>query len=1083
MPKREDLGKILIIGSGPIVIGQAAEFDFSGSQACKALREEEYYVVLVNSNPATIQTDPSMADRTYIEPLIPETVAQIIEKEKVEGILSGMGGQTSLNICAELSENGFLDSLGVELLGTDLEAIKRCEDRELFRDFMAEIGEPIPRSGACTSLDSARETAEKLGGYPVVIRPAYTLGGTGGGIAYDMDELESIVKKGLTHSRIGQVLVEECLIGWGEYEYEVIRDSRDNCIAICSMENIDPMSIHTGDSIVVAPAQTLSDDDHQLLRSSALRIIRRLEVGGGCNVQFAFNSRTGEYRVIEVNPRVSRSSALASKATGYPIARVSAKIAVGMTLDEIPNRVTDKTPASFEPALDYVVIKMPRWPFDKFKRVDRHIGTQMKSTGEAMAIARNLEECFQKAMRSLDIDSYALDRIADGELLAELEKPTDTRIFGVLEAFRRGWPMNHIANLTRIDPFFLGTLKNIVDEKQKIAKRLTPEAMGEAKRLGFSDEQLSKLLKIDVREYRERHGIRPVYKMVDTCAAEFEAKTPYYYSTYDGDGSESSGSSQEKKVLVIGSGPIRIGQGIEFDYCCVQSAQALHDEGVLAIMINNNPETVSTDFDQSDKLYFEPLTLEDVLNVIHEEMPWGIILQFGGQKPIDLALPLQKEIDGGLKMRILGTSPDSIELAENRDKFSALLLDLGIPHPPSGAAHSVEDARRVASQIGYPILARPSYVLGGRGMEVLANEVDLDEYIAEALRVSGSHPVLVDRFIENAIEVDVDCVADGEDVYIGGIMEHIEEAGIHSGDSSCVIPPITLSDETVKTIKEYTKKIASALKVKGLLNLQFAVKKKGNGSRNGAGLEGVYVLEANPRASRTIPFVSKATGVPMAKVATQVMLGRRLKDLIGKGTAFNNFAVKIPVFPFQKLEGADPRLGPEMRSTGEVMAISDTFGEAFYKAMIASGNPLPSPPSTIFISVADRDKSKILPYAKGLHELGYELIGTRGTADALKKAKIPMERAWKISEGRCPNAIDLIRSGKVELVVNTPSDGTKSARRDGYHMRRAAIDLAVPFISTISALSAAVESLGHCAQSGVKPLNEWDLEDIDKFRQ
>ncbi len=1081
MPKREDIDKILIIGSGPIVIGQAAEFDFSGSQACKALKEEGYTVVLVNSNPATIQTDPSMAHVTYIEPLTPEVVSKIIEKEDVGGILSGMGGQTSLNICADLAESGFLESKGVELLGTGLEAIKRCEDRKLFRAFMMSIDEPIPRSEACFSLESVKEAVERLGGYPVVVRPAYTLGGTGGGIALDESKLESIASRGLTYSRIGQVLIEECLIGWGEYEYEVVRDSRDNCIAVCSMENVDPMSIHTGDSIVVAPAQTLSDDDHQLLRSSALKIIRKLKVEGGCNIQFAFKADTGEYRVIEVNPRVSRSSALASKATGYPIARVSAQIAMGMTLDEIPNKVTGKTPASFEPTLDYVVVKMPRWPFDKFRQADRHIGTQMKSTGEVMAIARNLEECFQKAVRSLDIEPITMSQFSDEELLTELKSPTDVRFFAVIETLRRGWSIDDIARLTFIDPFFLRKLENIVREENSIKQKLPPAEIREAKRLGFSDEGLSRMLNTDVGDYRMRHGINPTYKVVDTCAAEFEAETPYYYSTYDGDEEivppksiAEDHAKSNKKVLVIGSGPIRIGQGIEFDYCCVHSAQALHEQGIEAIMINNNPETVSTDFDQSDKLYFEPLTLEDVINVIDKEKPWGIILQFGGQTPVNLALPLQEEIDKGLKTKILGTSPYSIELAEDRDKFSALLTRLGIRQPPSGTGYSLEDAKGIASRIGYPVLARPSYVLGGRAMEILFNEEELEEYIDEAVRVSRNHPVLVDRFISDAIEVDVDCVADESDVFIGGIMEHIEEAGIHSGDSSCVMPPQTLSEDTLKTIEDYTRKIARALEVKGLLNLQLAVKKNGNGGGNGPG--GVYVLEANPRASRTIPYVSKAIGIPLAKIATKVMMGFKLRELLGgeEMATIGLCAVKIPVFPFQKLEGVDPRLGPEMKSTGEVMAIADSFGKAFYKAMVASGNPLPSPPSTIFISVSGRDKSKIIEQARELHRLGFKLVGTEGTAESLNSAGVPMEIVWKISDKKSPNAIDLMRSGRVKLVMNTPSPQKRSARRDGYLIRRAAIDLSLPFISTVPALSAAVEALKSTTKLEVKSLSQWN---------
>ncbi len=1018
MPKREDLRTAMVIGSGPIVIGQAAEFDYSGSQACRSLREEGVRVILVNSNPATIQTDPDTADAVYVEPLTVEFLEKIIAKERPQGILSGMGGQTALNLCSELAEAGVLARYSVELLGTKLEAITAGEDRERFAALMRSIGEPIPRSRGASEVESARAFAEDIG-YPVIVRAAYTLGGSGSGVAHTPQELESIVGLGIAYSRIKQVLVEESVLGWKEFEYEVMRDGADNCITICSMENLDPMGIHTGESIVVAPAQTLSDVDHQTLRSAALRIIRALGVEGGCNIQFAVHPKTGEYRVIEVNPRVSRSSALASKATGYPIARIAAKIAIGLRLDEIPNPVTGKTLASL-----------------------------MKSTGEVMAIGRTFEESLLKAVRSLEIDRVGLESLpwTDDALLHELREPTDQRLFAIAEAFRRGIPLEKVAALTDWDPFFLEKIRSLVDFESRLRGRRRSRALvAEAKRLGFADEVIA-AFGTGTEETVRRARPRVAYKMVDTCGGEFEAQTPYYYSTY-----EPTGESRRiagRKVLIVGGGPIRIGQGVEFDYCCVQGIFALREEGVGAIIANNNPETVSTDFDISSRLYFEPLILEDVLNIIEEERPEGVILQFGGQTSINLAVPLAKALGRRKsRTRILGTPPASIDLAEDRRKFAALMRRLRILQPDAASGYSFEEVRQLAGRIGYPVLVRPSYVLGGRGMEIVHSEDDLARFMEAATRVSKDHPVLVDRYLAHATEIDVDVVSDGRDVLIGGIQEHIEEAGIHSGDAACVLPAQTLPDPILADIRSVTRRVCKALDVIGLMNLQLAVKDAA-----------VYVLEANPRASRTVPYVSKAIGISLAKVATKVMLGHSLRSLhlVGEPT-IDHVAVKAPVFPFQRLPGVDAILGPEMKSTGEVMGIDRSLGRAYYKAMVAAGNPLPTS-GAVYMTVRDEDKPAILGVASRFVRLGLRISATRGTAQFLREHGVEATTVYRISENQSPDALGLMRRGEIRLVINTPTNST-GARRDGYMMRRLAVDLNIPFISTIQAAEAAAEAI------------------------
>ncbi|MCS7116163.1 MAG: carbamoyl-phosphate synthase large subunit [Nitrososphaerales archaeon] len=1049
MPKRDDIKSVLVIGSGPIVIGQAAEFDYSGSQACRSLKEEGVKVILVNSNPATIQTDTDVADEVYIEPLTPEIIAEIIKKERPDGLLPTMGGQTGLNLAVKLEEMGILEKYGVKVIGTSVKSIMYAEDRRLFNELLKSIGEPYPKSVEVRSVDEALSAVNHLGGYPILCRASYCLGGTGSGIAWNDDELIKVVKRGLEVSMNNAVALDECVLGWKEIEYEVMRDSYDNCITICNMENIDPMGIHTGESIVVAPAQTLSDEEHQTLRAAAIKIIRALKIEGACNIQFAVRPEKFEYSVIEVNPRASRSSALASKATGYPIARVAAKIALGLSLDEILNRVTGETFASFEPALDYVVIKIPRWPFDKFVEADQVIGTQMKSTGEVMAIGRTFEEALQKAVRSLEITIPHLSKdfdVSQDELYKMLKYPTDKRLFYIYKALKMGWTPEEINRITHIDLWFLNKILNIVKMEERLRSATKDELVHlieEAKKLGFSDLQIADITGMkeeDVRALRRRLGIKARFKMVDTCAAEFEAKTPYYYSTYNGEDEVSV--SKRKKIAIIGGGPIRIGQGIEFDYCCVHASMVLREEGIESIIINNNPETVSTDYDMSDKLYFEPLTFEDVMNVIEKENPDGVILQFGGQTPINLALALKRA-----GVNILGTSAESIDITEDREKFNKLLNSLKIPQPKGAAVTSKEDALNVAKELGYPVLIRPSYVLSGRAMALIHDEEELRRYIDEAIKVSGNHPILIDKFLQNAIEVDVDVVADGNDVFIGGILEHIEMAGVHSGDAAMVIPPKTLSPKTISLIKDYTKRLAKELRIVGLMNIQYAVK---DGE--------VYVLEVNPRASRTVPFVSKAIGVPLAKVATKVMLGHTLKSMgLVDDVNINYTAVKESVFPFAKLPRVDPVLGPEMKSTGEVMGIDEDFGRAYYKSQLAAGNNLPMA-GRIFLSISRREGVKdIQEIGKRLKELGFEILATEGTAKALMEVGVEVKVVKKVSEGS-PNIIDHIRKGDVNLIINTPSVG-RDPTRDGYKIRRAAVDYRIPYITTIQAARAMIEAI------------------------
>ncbi|MEO0124414.1 MAG: carbamoyl-phosphate synthase large subunit [candidate division WOR-3 bacterium] len=1068
MPKRKDIKKVLIIGSGPIIIGQAAEFDFSGSQASRSLREEGYQTIIVNSNPATIQTDLETADVVYIEPLTPEILAKIIDKERPEGLLPGFGGQTGLNLSYELARRGILEKFKVELLGSNLQTIEMAENRDRFRALMNRIGEPIPRSFAVHNYDEALKVLKDMN-FPLLIRPAYTLGGTGSSVVYDRDQFYDAVMTGLIRSPIKQVLIEESVLGWKEYEYEVMRDNNDNCIIICNMENIDPMGIHTGESMVVAPAQTLTDKQHQELRCAAIKIIRSLKIAGGCNIQFAVNPEKWEYRVIEVNPRVSRSSALASKATGYPIARVSAKIAVGLNLDEIPNAITKKTMAGFEPALDYVVVKIPRWPFDKFPTVDRRIGTQMKSTGEVMAIGSTIEEAFLKAIRSLEIDKCGLepDNWKEYELIRELQEPTDRFIFAVAEALRRGYTKKKIAELSKVDEFFISKIENIV-KMEKLIKRqdVSLQLLTMAKKMGFSDEYISKISGIkrdEIMAKRIENNIIPVFNIVDTCAGEFEAYTPYYYSTYWGEvDNKKTRRGNRKNILVVGSGPIRIGQGIEFDYACVHSVIALREMGYEAIIINNNPETVSTDFDVSNRLYFEPLRLEDVLNVIFKEEPYGIILQFGGQTSINLAMPLYEAIKKyRLNTKILGTSPLDMNLAEDRKAFSSILKQLNIFQPPFATGFSFDEVKDIARKIGYPVLVRPSYVLGGRAMEIIYDELELEKYMRLAVKVSPEHPILVDKYITNATEVDVDALCDGKDVFIAGIMEHIEQAGVHSGDSYCVIPPLSLSKKTINEIKQIVFDIAIALKTIGLINIQLAI-------QNGT----VYVLEANPRASRTVPYVSKTIGIPLAKIATKIMLGYKIKDFnLPAEMKLDFVSVKGPVFPFLKLPGVDPILGPEMKSTGEVMAIDKTFGGAYYKAILADNKFASS--GTVYITVRDEDKKEIVKIAKELKLLGFKIVATRGTAQYLSENGINVETVYRISEHKSPNALDMMRQGKIDLIINTPTMNY-SAKRDGYTMRRLAVELNIPFITALKSAYAEIEAIKFARKRKmqVRPINE-----------
>ncbi|BAY44657.1 carbamoyl phosphate synthase large subunit [Scytonema sp. HK-05] len=1069
MPRRDDIKKILLLGSGPIVIGQASEFDYSGTQACKALREERYEVVLVNSNPASIMTDPEIADRTYIEPLTPELVEKVIAKERPDALLPTMGGQTALNIAVALAKNGVLEKYGVELIGAKLPAIEKAEDRKLFNEAMTKIGVKMCPSGTASSLEEAKAIARHIGTYPLIIRPAFTLGGTGGGIAYNEEEFAEMAQAGIDASPVSQILIDQSLLGWKEYELEVMRDLADNVVIICSIENLDPMGIHTGDSITVAPAQTLTDKEYQRLRDMAINIIREIGVEtGGSNIQFAVNPVDGDVVVIEMNPRVSRSSALASKATGFPIAKMAAKLAVGYTLDEIDNDITKKTPASFEPTIDYVVTKVPRFAFEKFPGAEAVLTTQMKSVGEAMAIGRTFNESFQKALRSLETGRAGWgcdqkEKLPSGEQIrAHLRTPNPERIFAVRHAMLLSMSIEEIYELTGIDPWFLDKMQELLED-EKFLKRtplqqLTKEQMYDVKRQGFSDRQIAfatKTTEDEVRAYRKQLGVIPVYKTVDTCAAEFEAFTPYHYSTYE-DETEVM-PTDKPKVMILGGGPNRIGQGIEFDYCCCHAAFALKDAGYETIMVNSNPETVSTDYDTSDRLYFEPLTKEDVLNIIEAENPVGVIVQFGGQTPLKLSLPLQKVLstpNSPLSTRIWGTSPDSIDIAEDRERFEKVLQELNIAQPPNGIARTYEDALVVAKRIGYPVVVRPSYVLGGRAMEIVYSDAELERYMTFAVQVEPEHPILIDKFLENAIEVDVDAIADHTGrVVIGGIMEHIEQAGIHSGDSACTIPSISLPPIVLEQIRSWTVELAKSLNVIGLMNIQFAVVGTQSSSPQ------VYILEANPRASRTVPFVSKATGVPLAKLASLIMSGKTLEELgFTKEVIPAHIAVKEAVLPFNKFPGTDIILGPEMRSTGEVMGIDNDFGRAFAKAVLGAGERLPMS-GTVFVSMNDRDKAAAVPVVKEFIDLGFAVMATDGTRRVLHEHGLDVELVLKLHEGR-PHVLDAIKNHRIQLIINTPSG--EEAQSDGRLIRRTALAYKIPIITTIAgakAIVAAIRSL------------------------
>ena len=1054
MPRRDDISSILLIGSGPIIIGQACEFDYSGTQACRALREEGYRVILVNSNPATIMTDPDVADATYIEPITAEWVERVIEKEKPDALLPTMGGQTALNVALELYDSGVLGKHGVELIGADTRAIRMAEDREEFAEAMKRIGLKVPHGGFAHTVDEAIAIVEDTG-FPAIIRPSFTLGGTGGGIAWNREEFEAKVRRGLELSPITEVLIDRSVIGWKEFELEVMRDGANNVVIVCSIENFDPMGVHTGDSITVAPAMTLSDYEYQEMRNAAIAIIREIGVeAGGCNIQFALSPTDGELLVIEMNPRVSRSSALASKATGFPIARIGAKLAVGYRLDEIDNAITLKTPSCFEPVLDYVVVKIPRFAFEKFPKADATLGVQMKAVGEVMAIGRTFTQAWLKGFRALENDrpgwvpapDPADDRLPDGEvesLKAAIRTPTPERPFQIYRALEAGVPLEMIHERTRIDPWFLDQLLQIWEAAREFVElpSIGPAELLAAKRIGFGDAELARLRGVtedEIRTERHAHGIRPVFKTVDTCAGEFPAATPYLYSTYESE--NESERSDRRKMVILGSGPNRIGQGVEFDYCCVSASLALREVGVETIMINSNPETVSTDFDISDKLYFEPLTLEDVLEIVEHEKPDGVIVQMGGQTPLRLARKLQD-----LGVPILGTSVDAIDRAEDRKRFEALCRELGIACPEAGTARSVAEAVEVAERIGYPVLVRPSYVLGGRGMEIVYDQDKLREYFTVAARASPEHPVLLDRFLEDAFEADVDAVSDGETVLIGGVMQHIEEAGIHSGDSACVLPPYLLSDQAISEMKLHTREFAKALGVRGLINVQYAVH------------EGrTYVLEVNPRASRTVPFVSKATGIPLARVAARVLAGERLADMgLPEDPEVRDVAVKEAVFPFNKIPDADPQLGPEMRSTGEVMGLADSFGLAFAKAQVSADGSLPLE-GRVVVTVHDRDKPAATPIVRRFHELGFEIVATEGTARYLRGRGVPCESVLKVHEGR-PNILDLLLSGDIQLLLNTPLG--KHAQQDDYMIRRAAITRGVPYTTTLSAASAATDAI------------------------
>ena len=1047
MPKRTDIHKILIIGSGPIVIGQACEFDYSGTQACRALRQEGFEVVLVNSNPATIMTDPEIAERTYVEPLNLESLTAIIERERPDALLPTVGGQTGLNLSVELYEQGILDKFGVKLIGANIDAIRVGEDRELFKNAMDEIGIPSAKGGFAHTWEEAREMVETTG-YPAIIRPAFTLGGTGGGVAYNPEEFEEIAKNGLAASPVSQILVEESILGWKEYELEVMRDLNDNVVIICSIENFDPMGVHTGDSITVAPAQTLTDVEYQNLRDMSIKCIRKVGVEtGGSNIQFAVNPENGEVRIIEMNPRVSRSSALASKATGFPIAKIAAKLAVGYTLDEIPNDITKKTPASFEPTIDYVVTKIPKWAFEKFPGAEDVLGTQMKSVGEVMAIGRTFKESLFKGLRSLEaVKPLRLQGIPDHELQRKLARPNSQRFSYITYALQNGYTIQEVHRLTKIDPWFLEQLQDVMVAQKRIESRelkdIPNDILRTAKEIGLSDRRISFLTgstELEVRAHRKEQGITPVYKRVDTCGAEFESFTPYMYSTFEEECE--ADASDRKKIMILGSGPNRIGQGIEFDYCCCHASFALQDADIETIMVNCNPETVSTDYDTSDRLYFEPLTFEDVMNIVEVERPDGMIVQFGGQTPLNLADRLH---NAGVP--IIGTSPDSIDLAEDRKRFGKLLDELKIPSPENGTAVSAEEAKEIAGKIGYPVVVRPSYVLGGRAMAIVYDEPTLDEYMRTAVDASPEKPILIDRFLENAAEIDVDALADETAMVIAGIQEHIEEAGIHSGDSSSVLPPQKIAEEHLETIAHYTGLLAKGLKVKGLMNIQFAIKD-----------DRVYVLEVNPRASRTVPFVAKATGVPIAKIASLVMAGvKNLAEFnLPDGLKVPLVFVKSPVFPFKKFAGVDPILGPEMHSTGEVMGVGASFGEAYGKAMEGAGITLPMS-GKAFISVNDTNKGQAVILARRLKNLGFDLVATYGTANRLREVGLECESVFKVNEGR-PNIADLIKQGDIALIINTPLGRT--SHYDEKAIRKAALQFNVPCVTTITGAEALVEAI------------------------
>ena len=1074
MPKRNDIHKILIIGAGPIIISQACEFDYSGTQACKALKEEGFEVILINSNPATIMTDPETADRIYIEPVTPDTLCKVIKAERPDAVLPTLGGQTALNTAIEAAKTGIFEEYGVELIGASIEAIHKAEDRELFRNAMNKIGLRIPKSGFAHNFAEVEEIARRIG-FPLIVRPSFTLGGTGGGVAYNMEELNQVAQAGLDASLINQIQLEESVLGWKEYELEVMRDHADNVVIICSIENVDAMGVHTGDSITVAPAQTLSDKEYQVLRDASIAIIREIGVDtGGSNVQFAVNPENGDVIVVEMNPRVSRSSALASKATGFPIAKIAAKLAVGYTLDEIPNDITGETMACFEPSIDYCVVKIPRWTFEKFPEAQDVLTTAMKSVGETMAIGRTFKEAFQKGLRSLEIGRAGFgadgrdlvpDSVAGTDLEYHLSTPNSQRLFYIKYALKHNMPITMLHELTHIDPWFLHQMKQIVELENQVklaGKNLPKDLLEKAKKYGFSDRQLAHLTHLtekQVEQERKMLGLVPVYKLVDTCAAEFRAATPYYYSTYE---SECEARvSDRKKVIILGGGPNRIGQGIEFDYCCVHASFALREEGVESIMVNSNPETVSTDYDTSDKLYFEPLTHEDVLHIVEKEKPFGVIVQFGGQTPLNLATGLQKA-----GVPIIGTSPESIDRAEDRDLFQAMMTKLRLRQPENGIAHSYEEALAVARDIGYPVMVRPSFVLGGRAMKIVYDEADLEAFFELAVQASPDKPVLIDKFLEEAFELDVDAISDGETTVIGGMMEHIEEAGIHSGDSACVLPPYSIAPHHIDEMAAAARAIAGELQVKGLMNIQFGIMN-----------DTVYVIEVNPRASRTIPFVSKAIGVPLAKLATKVMLGKTLKELgFTEQVIPPYYCVKEAVMPFDRFENVDPVLGPEMKSTGEVMGIDMDLGAAVAKSQIAAGQKLPEQ-GAVFISVQDRDKEAALPVAKEFHDMGFTIMATRGTAEFLEEHQVPATPVKKVSAGR-PHVVDAVKNKEIQLILNTGA--TSQTQRDGYEIRRAAIKYKIPYATTTDgakAIAGAIKALKK-ERLSVNPIQEYHKQNV-----